>query len=230
MKKITEKGFIDHEGVEHEVDVIICATGFDTSWRPRFPIVANGKNVQDLYSKRIVSYLSIGVPDIPNYWTVTGPYGPLGHGSFLPIIEHLMKHFLTLVRKIQTQNIKSLTPLRSVSEAFVDHADLYLKRTAWTSGCSSWFKQGKVDGPLAMFPGTRLVYFDLLKEPRYEDYEIEYQSGNPFGFLGNGFSTREYDGSDLSYYLGTEENPGGLIPDGPHAEERRNGANGVVGT
>ena len=29
---ITEKGFVDHEGQEHEVDVIICATGFDTSW------------------------------------------------------------------------------------------------------------------------------------------------------------------------------------------------------
>lgn len=27
LKKITEKGFIDHEGKEHEVDIIICATG-----------------------------------------------------------------------------------------------------------------------------------------------------------------------------------------------------------
>ena len=30
--KITPNGFIDSEGNEHEVDVIICATGFDTSW------------------------------------------------------------------------------------------------------------------------------------------------------------------------------------------------------
>lgn len=27
MKKITEKGFLDHDGNEHEVDIIICATG-----------------------------------------------------------------------------------------------------------------------------------------------------------------------------------------------------------
>ncbi len=193
---------------------------FDTSWKPRFPIVANGKNVQDIQAKRPISYLSIGVPDIPNYWTMTGPYGPLGHGSFLPIIEHLTKHFLTIIHRMQTQNIKSLTPKLSVSRAFVEHADLYLKRTAWTSGCSSWFKQGKIDGPLTIFPGTRLVYFDLLKEPRYEDYEIECQSGNPFGFLGNGFSTREYDGSDLSYYLGTEEDPGKQIPAAPVADKR----------
>jgi hypothetical protein len=95
----------------------------------------------------------------------------------------------------------------------VEHANQYLKRTAWTSGCSSWFKQGKVDGPLTMFSGTRLVYIDLLTEPRYEDYKIEYQSGNPFGYLGNGFSIIIYDGSDLSYYLGTEKSPGGILPD-----------------
>lgn len=35
---------------------------FNTSWIPRFPIVANGYNVQDLWAKKIVSYLSIGVP------------------------------------------------------------------------------------------------------------------------------------------------------------------------
>jgi hypothetical protein len=66
-----------------------------------------------------------------------------------------------------------------------------------------------------MWPGSRIVYFELLKEPRYEDYKITYQSRNPFEFLGNGFSTREYDGRDLSYYLGTEESPGSLIPSSP---------------
>jgi hypothetical protein len=131
----------------------------------------------------------------------------------LPIIELLHRHFLTIVKKMQSENIKSLTPRREVCEAFKEHADLFLKRTAWTSGCSSWFKQGKVDGPLAMWPGSRLTYFELLEKPRYEDYKIDYQSNNPFSFLGNGFSTKEYDGSDLSYYLGTEENPGGMIPE-----------------
>ncbi|OQV05521.1 hypothetical protein CLAIMM_10248 [Cladophialophora immunda] len=212
LQRITPRGFIDHEGQEHEVDVIICATGFDTSWVPRFPIVAKGKNVQDIQKQKPISYLSIGIPEIPNYWTVTGAYGPVGHGSFLPIIELLMRHFVLVIKRFQSQDIKEMTPRRDVCEAFVEHADLYLKRTAWTSGCRSWFKQGKEDGPLAIWPGSRLLYFDLLAQPRYDDYEIKYRSGNPFGFLGNGFTLREYDGSDLSYYLGTRENPGALIP------------------
>ena len=39
LGRITEKGFIDPDGTEVEVDVIICATGFDTSYKPRTPLV-----------------------------------------------------------------------------------------------------------------------------------------------------------------------------------------------
>ena len=52
----------------------------------------------------------------------------------------------------------------------------------------------------------------LLEQPRYEDYDIAYLHVNPFAHLGNGFSTKEFDGSDLSYYLGTESAPGGMLP------------------
>ncbi|KAK7214878.1 hypothetical protein V2G26_002881 [Clonostachys chloroleuca] len=84
IKKITEKGVLNVDGVEAEVDIIICATGFDTSWVPRIPIIANGKNVQDIMRDRPISYLSVAVPEIPNYWMGVGPYGPLGHGSYSP--------------------------------------------------------------------------------------------------------------------------------------------------
>ncbi len=128
-----------------------------------------------------------------------------------------------------------MAPRRDVCDAFLEHADLYLKRTAWTSGCRSWFKQGREDGPLAMWPGTRLLYFELLANPRYEDYNISYKSDNPFGFLGNGFTMREYEGADLSYYLGTREDPGALIPPSTssgaqkadHVATKVNGVNGI---
>lgn len=42
----TEDGVVGEDGTERKVDTIICATGFDVSYRPRFPIV--GKNGVDL--------------------------------------------------------------------------------------------------------------------------------------------------------------------------------------
>ncbi|EXJ74840.1 uncharacterized protein A1O5_01536 [Cladophialophora psammophila CBS 110553] len=203
MKEINANGFVDSEGQQHDVDIIICATGFNTSWIPRFPVEANGHSIAKMWAKEATSYISLGVPYMPNYFMMGGPYGPLGHGSFLPIIETLASNIIQCIQKMQKDRIKSLTPKPEIAEQFREHAQLFLKRTAWTSGCSSWFKQGRVDGPLPMFPASRLVYMDLLAAPRFEDYQIEYMNSlNMFEFLGNGFATREFDGRDLSYYLG----------------------------
>jgi hypothetical protein len=121
------------------------------------------------------------------------------------------RHIVSVINKMQKANIKSLQPRLEVCEQFKEHADLFLKRTAWSGHCRSWFKQGRLDGTPTVFPGSRLVYMELLEEPRYEDYEIAYWQSNAFAFLGNGFSAKEFDGSDLAYYLGTETAPGGML-------------------
>ncbi|KAK5136660.1 hypothetical protein LTR08_002313 [Meristemomyces frigidus] len=201
--RITPTGFTDHAGTEHEVDVIICATGFDTSWRPRFPLL-NGSNVdlRDFWAEEVTSYLSIAIPTFPNHFTFCGPYGPLGHGSFMPLIEQWTRYMFAVITKAQEENIKSFTPRLDLSKQFRQHSDLFLQRTAWTSPCRSWFKQGKRDGQAAIYPGSRLHFLHLLERPRFEDFEIGYWDENRFAFLGNGFDTREGDGRDVTHYLG----------------------------
>lgn len=67
------------------------------------------------------------------------------------------------------------------------------KRTTAHSECRSWFKDGKIHGPfIAVWPGSRLHWFEALKEPRYEDMIVEY-SGNRFSYLGNGYTSTELD-------------------------------------
>jgi len=143
--------------------------------------------------------------------------------------ERLITNILKIVEKMQIEGIKSVRPKLEVCERFEEHAQLFFKRTAWDSGCASWFKQGRKDGKLAIWPGSRLLYFEVHKEPRYEDFEIEYFTGNPWAFLGNGFTLKECDGSDISYYMGSEENPGTLLAEPQETAKTINGtANGVV--
>ncbi|EME45831.1 hypothetical protein DOTSEDRAFT_171457 [Dothistroma septosporum NZE10] len=202
--QFTEHGFLDQAGTEHEVDVVICATGFDTSWLPRFPFRAHGKDIRDIWTPEqgVTSYLSIGIPGMPNHFSFCGPYGPLGHGSFMPLIEKWTQYMFDVITKGQVENIKSFTPKMKPCQQFRQHADLFLKRTAWTSPCRSWFKQGKREGQAAIWPGSRLHFLHLLERPRYEDFELEYWDENIFAFLGNGFDTREFDGRDITHYLG----------------------------
>jgi hypothetical protein len=226
MQRIAEDGFIAHDGTTEQVDVIVCATGFDTSWIPRFPVHAHGKNLQDVWAKDgPLSYLAVGVPEFPNFFWFVGPvsinsskgtklksgrnwrtssfqYGPLVVGSLLTIVELFTEYMISVITKMQVENIKSLAPKMAAARAFREHHDLFMQRTAWSGPCSSWFKKGDPNGSLQMYPGSRVHFFELLAQPRYEDYEIKYASSNQWEYLGNGFHVREFDGRDTTYYLG----------------------------
>lgn len=155
LDKVTEKGFIDPEGNEHEVDVLICATGFNTSWVPRFPIIARGINLQDLYSDKPIGYIGVAAPKMPNYFTFYGPYGPLGQGSAMPMIDLFANYIVQIINKIQLEDIKSVIPKQDRIDQYAEHADLFNKRLVYSAPCRSWFKGGKVDGRVMLHPGTR---------------------------------------------------------------------------
>ncbi|KAK5443483.1 hypothetical protein LTS15_010628 [Exophiala xenobiotica] len=210
LQRLTEKGFIDPEGNEQEVDVIICATGFDTSYKPRFPLIVNGVNKAEEWKENphphVPSYLSLAYGGVPNYFLYGGAYCPSAHGSFFPLISAYVNYTIQVIEKMQIENIRSIRPKEKVVEQFLRHADTYMKRTAWTGPCSSWFKGGRKDGKPAVWPGSRLHFLRLLEKPRFEDFDIEYdESEDMFSFLGNGFHVCERDGSDLTWYMGQPE-------------------------
>ncbi|KIX09207.1 uncharacterized protein Z518_00286 [Rhinocladiella mackenziei CBS 650.93] len=208
IQEVTRTGFVDNQGNAHDVDVIICATGFDTSFRPTFPVIVEGKNLQDRFADGVdvVGYLGLSVPDVPNYFIFIGPYGPLGHGSVIPMVEAYTNYIVQVLQKVQAEDIKSVRVNGSVAEAFTRHADLYLKRTAWSGPCSSWFKNGDSSRKPLCWPGSRVHYLTVLQKPRFEDFDIDYLSQNRFNFLGNGFDTREFDGRDITWYYGLLNN------------------------
>lgn len=50
------------------MDVLICATGFDTTFKPRFPLIGpKGNNLQDDWAEEPKSYLGLAAADMPNY-------------------------------------------------------------------------------------------------------------------------------------------------------------------
>ncbi|GAW04396.1 FAD NAD-P-binding domain-containing protein [Lentinula edodes] len=93
-------------------------------------------------------------------------------------------------------------PEDATADDFNEHRELYLKRTAWAGQCSSWVKPGPNASPV-MIPGNRVLFIELLTNPRWEDWDYEYgYAQNRFGYLGNGFTMREVDGRDTTFYYG----------------------------
>ncbi|EPE35396.1 FAD/NAD(P)-binding protein [Glarea lozoyensis ATCC 20868] len=190
---------------EIEIDVLICATGFDVSFCPRFPIIGREGNLQDLWKDALPrAYMSSSVPGFPNYFMFLGPNAPIGHGSVFTITEHVATYIANIILKCQTESILSLAPSTEALDDFYEHINAFMPRTAWASTCRSWFKNGKEDGPVtALHPGSRIHWFHMLEKFRGEDFVYTREKKNRFSYLGNGFSTKELGDGDPSWYLGT---------------------------
>ncbi|MBV1882497.1 MAG: NAD(P)/FAD-dependent oxidoreductase [Pseudomonadales bacterium] len=79
IERITEKGIVTADGVEHEVDLLIWATGYKTQEpgnAPSFGVI--GSKNYDLgdfwYENRYQAYNGVSVPDFPNFFLTFGPY------------------------------------------------------------------------------------------------------------------------------------------------------------
>ncbi|OQV01285.1 hypothetical protein CLAIMM_06668 [Cladophialophora immunda] len=211
--QVHETGLVLANGERIDVDVFICATGFDLSFRPRFPIVGlGGRDLCDLWAERPTAYLSLTPAHMPNYFMFLGPNSPVGHGSAIPIIEHLTKYMIRMMHKCQVEGYKSFAPSLAAIDEFVQHVDAFMPRMAWADDCRSWFKNGRTSGPVtALWPGSRIHWFEALDvhNIRFEDWEWTRRQEDPatgtapnrWAFLGNGFTRRELDGADLTWYF-----------------------------
>ena len=69
--RITEKGILDASGTETELDAIVCATGFDSSYEPRFPVIGrDGYALSENWGKdkATESYMATLVAKFPNHF------------------------------------------------------------------------------------------------------------------------------------------------------------------
>ncbi|KAL4783776.1 FAD/NAD(P)-binding domain-containing protein [Aspergillus varians] len=191
--QLTETGIVDGSGVEHKVDVVICATGFDTSFAPHFTVTGrNGADLRKQFGDFPKAYLGVAVQNFPNFFVLPGPNSPTSHGSFLPTLEWYARYMFLVINKVQTDNIKSFEPKEGAIKDLYNHTHELMKRLAWSSSCRSWFKNGKEMGPVtAVYPGSRLHFFEMLKNVRWEDFDLTYKTENRYQFMGNGFTQLE---------------------------------------
>ena len=83
ITKITAQGAQTTSGELISPDIIICATGFDVSFCPRFPVIGREGNLQDIWTKALPrAYMSCAIPGLPNYFSESYLFGeqrsPLG--------------------------------------------------------------------------------------------------------------------------------------------------------
>jgi cation diffusion facilitator CzcD-associated flavoprotein CzcO len=155
ISKIDAEGILTTDGKHRPVDVIVCATGFDTTYSPRFPITGrNGVSLVDKWKEAPDTYISLATDQFPNYFICLGPNAALGHGSLLLLIEKEIDYMTECVAKMQRDNIRWMSPRREAVDRFTKHCEQYFTRTVFSTKCRSWYKGGREDGRVtAVWPG-----------------------------------------------------------------------------
>ncbi|EXJ76662.1 uncharacterized protein A1O5_01170 [Cladophialophora psammophila CBS 110553] len=214
IARITETGIETESGAQYDLDVIVCATGFDVSHIPHYPVTGrNGMTLAEKWKDEPESYLSVACPDFPNYFIFTGPNATVGHGTLITSMTWTAEYIIKWLHKIAGEDIKSAAPRQDATDEFVTYGDEIHDTLTWTGACKSWYKKHRVDGRVtATWPGSALLYREvILREIRGEDWDIRYNSPNRWrGVLGNGFTRLETEAEekeklgetvDLAFYV-----------------------------
>jgi cation diffusion facilitator CzcD-associated flavoprotein CzcO len=172
IKSITEDGVMTQDDVEHKVDLIVYATGFDaTDGMISYPVRGRaGKTLSDVWQDYPRAYLGTSVPDFPNLFIVTGPNTGIGHTSALFLIEAQMHYILNSIDNVARRNKQSIEVSEKAEKNYTQHIHQQMEKTVWKNGqCNSWYKSksGKV---IAMFPGFSFTFLRWAKKFKVADH------------------------------------------------------------
>lgn len=188
-----------------EADTLICATGFDVSYVPRYRMKGrDGTLLQEKWATIPEGYMGLAVPDMPNYFVFQGPTFPVSNGSVMGPLQAVGAYIVQIIHKMQTERIHSFSPKQNVADAFNAHAQTWIKGSCWADpNCRSWYKNNETGRVNAVWPGSSLHYCEMIERPRYEDFEIKYQDpSNMFAFMGLGFTKAQTtENGDLAPYM-----------------------------
>ncbi|MDP1795122.1 MAG: NAD(P)/FAD-dependent oxidoreductase [Acidimicrobiales bacterium] len=131
--------------VEHPLDVIIFATGFDAVTGAFRSIDLRGRGgvrLVDKWADGPTAYLGLGIAGFPNLFTVNGPCNPALLTNVPVSIEHDVEWIADCIAHVEAEGFSSIEPTDEAEDAWVRHvADavegtLYLEADSWWLGAN----------------------------------------------------------------------------------------------
>jgi cation diffusion facilitator CzcD-associated flavoprotein CzcO len=169
---VEPRGIVTRDGVLHELDVIVLATGFDAHAfvRPMELIGPGGLRLSDVWDGEPFGYRSVALPGFPNVLMLIGPHSPFGNQSLFTISETQMDFAMGMIERWRREEVDAVAPTREATDRFNADVRAALPTTVWTTGCQSWYI-GK-DGLPHAWPWTPRRHREILAEPEWSDWEV----------------------------------------------------------
>ncbi|TMB47037.1 MAG: NAD(P)/FAD-dependent oxidoreductase [Deltaproteobacteria bacterium] len=139
---VTEDGIVTRDGATHPADVLIFATGFQsTAFLVPMRIEGrDGRSLESEWAGGARAYLGITVAGFPNFFMMYGPNTNLGHNSIIFMIECQTRYVLEAIRTLAKRELASLDLRPEVLDAYNARIQSELAHTVWAATGKSWYK------------------------------------------------------------------------------------------
>ena len=140
IARIEPDAVVTEDGVRHEIDTLVLATGFNL-WDTNFPAIEligrEGRNLGKWWREnRFQAYEGIAVPKFPNYFSLNSPYSYSGL-SYFTTIESQMKHMTRLLTAMQREGKTEFEVTEEANTEFLARMQHKLDDTVFALGSCS---------------------------------------------------------------------------------------------
>ena len=163
--RITPTGVVTADGVEREVDVIVYATGYETTrYISALEIVGrDGLDINDAWVEGAHAYLGITTAGFPNLFMLYGPN--TNHGSIITMIEYQVDYVLRMLDRMDREGLAWVDVRPETVKAYDERIQRDLDAvTVWDAGCHQYYRvpSGRI---VTQWPHSMFTYREWTTAP-----------------------------------------------------------------
>jgi cation diffusion facilitator CzcD-associated flavoprotein CzcO len=172
IERITPTGIVTADGAEHQVDVIVFATGYHVDkFASRIPITGrDGVALADAWADGAQAYLGVTTSGFPNLFMLYGPN--TNNGSIIYMIECQVDYVMQVLQRMDDERILAVDVKREV----MDEYNAALQETlagveVWQAGCHGYYRvpSGRI---VTQWPGSMSEYRARTEHPDPDAFEV----------------------------------------------------------
>jgi len=143
IREITPAGVRTADGVEHQLDVLVFATGFDAvdgNYRSMNLRGRDGRHIDDHWTDGPTSYLGLSKSGFPNMFMILGPNGPFT--NLPPSIETQVDWIGELIGNAEQNGVRTVEPTPEAENGWtatceeIANMTLFPKAESWIFGAN----------------------------------------------------------------------------------------------
>ena len=177
IAEVRPEGVVTCDGVLHEVDILVLATGFDVGrFISSYEVRGRGgrrlREVWDDDDGR--AYLGLFVREFPNFFAVYGPNTQTGHGgSLIHTVEAQLNYSVSLLKQMFDRGTDVAEVRHDVYESYAATVDDMHERMIWTHPAMTTYYRNARGRVVGVNPFRNIDFWRMTRHADLGEFNLE---------------------------------------------------------